>query len=50
MSYLMQHPATLVLVLDPHTSTMLVVRGQQAPLTSMQHLVDVIGQQTGCSR
>jgi hypothetical protein len=45
MIYLMQHPATLVLTLEPHTSTMLVVRGQQTPLTSMQHLIDVIEQQ-----
>jgi hypothetical protein len=49
MTYLMQHPATLILALDPHTSTMLMVRGQQAPLTSMQHLIDVIEQQIALS-
>jgi ABC-type antimicrobial peptide transport system ATPase subunit len=47
MIYLMQHPATLILALDPRTSTMLVLRGQQAPLPSMQHLMDAIEQQIG---
>lgn len=44
LTYLLQQPSTTLIGVDLRTSTMLVLRSQRAPLTSMQYLVTVIEQ------
>lgn len=42
MTYFIQQPSSMLIGLDPRTSTMFMVRGQHTRLTSMQQLIATI--------
>lgn len=42
MTYLVEQPATSLIGLNPHTSAIMLLRGQYSPLHSMQQLIAVI--------